>query len=336
MSLEVRHLKLVAAVAEEGTITRAADRLHLTQSALSHQLHDAEEQLGATLFERTSKKMKLTVAGERVLLSARTVLDELNRVERDLESKAIPIRGKVRLTTQCYTVYHWLPSCLIRFMKTFTDVDVKVVVEATADPFEALREGKVDIAIICDPVRDRRIEYTPLFSDEAVALLPPAHRLAGKPFLTAEDFVDETLLLYPPKEESTVINYVLAPAGLAPRAVQELTLTEAMIEMVKAGMGISVLTRWSVAPQLADGSLVAVPITREGLWREWSVAKLKRKNTPSYVTEFLRVLTENPVDMLAKRFGKLSTAEPRRPRAARKPAAARPPAGAHRPRAIMA
>lgn len=336
MSLEVRHLKLVAAVAEEGTITRAANRLHLTQSALSHQLHDAEEQLGATLFERTSKKMKLTEAGERVLLSARTVLAELGRVERDIESKTIPIRGKVRLTTQCYTVYHWLPACLMRFMKTFTDVDVKVVVEATPDPFEALREGKVDIAIICDPVRDRRIEYLPLFSDEAVALLPPSHRLAGKPFLTAEDFVEETLLLYPPKEESTVINSVLTPAGLAPRAVQELTLTEAMIEMVKAGMGIAVLTRWSVAPQLAEGSLVAVPITREGLWREWSVAKLKRKDTPSYLTEFLRVLTENPVDMLTKRFGKLSSAASRRTRTARTPATVHGRGGEQRPRAITA
>jgi LysR family transcriptional regulator, regulator for metE and metH len=122
MSLEVRHLKLVAAVAEEGTITRAANRLHLTQSALSHQLHDAEEQLGTPLFDRTSKKMKLTGAGERVLLSARTVLEELHRVEHDIESRATPIRGEVRLITQCYTACDWLHSCLMRFMKTYTDV----------------------------------------------------------------------------------------------------------------------------------------------------------------------------------------------------------------------
>jgi LysR family transcriptional regulator, regulator for metE and metH len=312
MGLEVRHLKLVKAVAEEGTVTRAADRLHLTQSALSHQLHDAEEQLGATLFERTSKKMKLTEAGERVLLSARTVLDELQRVEQDIESKTLPMRGKVRLTTQCYTVYHWLPSCLMRFMKTFSNVDVKVVVDAP-DPFQALIEERVDLAIVCAPVRDRRIEYTRLFSDEAVAVVAPEHALAGKAYLSAEDFAGETLLVYPPKEESIVITKLLTPAGLAPRAIQELTLTEAMIELVKAGMGITVMTRWSIAPQLEEGSLIAVPLTREGLWREWSVARLRRKNTPAYIMEFLRLLTDDPLSGLAKRHKKVSLTVSRRP-----------------------
>jgi LysR family transcriptional regulator, regulator for metE and metH len=314
MSLEVRHLKLVAAVAEEGTITRAANRLHLTQSALSHQLHDAEEQLGTTLFERTSKKMKLTEAGERVLVSARTVLEELTRVEKDIESHATQVRGKVRLTTQCYTVYHWLPACLLRFMKAYTDVDVKVVVEATPDPFQALIEEKVDLAIVCAPVRDRRIMYTPLFSDEAVAVFPPGHPLAQKAYLSAEDFAGETLLVYPPKEESIVITNLLTPAGLAPRAVQELTLTEAMIELVKAGMGITVMTRWSIAPQLEDGSLVGVPMTQEGLWRDWSVARLRRKNTPAYITEFLRLLTDDPLGTLAKRHEKVSVTASRRQR----------------------
>ena len=314
MSLEVRHLKLVAAVAEEGTITRAANRLHLTQSALSHQLHDAEEQLRTTLFERTSKKMKLTAAGERVLVSARTVLEELSRVEREIESTAIPMRGKVRLTTQCYTVYHWLPACLLRFMKAYTDVDVKVVLEATPGPFRALIEDKVDLAIVCSPVRDRRIVYTPLFSDEAVAVLPPGHPLAEKAYLSAEDFAGETLLVYPPKEESIVITNLLTPAGLAPRAVQELTLTEAMIELVKAGMGITVMTRWSIAPQMEDGSLVAVPMTREGLWRDWSVARLRRKNMPAYITEFLRLLTDDPLGTLTKRYKKVSLSASRRHR----------------------
>jgi LysR family transcriptional regulator for metE and metH len=316
MSLEVRHLKLVAAVAEEGTITRAANRLHLTQSALSHQLHDAEEQLGTPLFDRTSKKMKLTGAGERVLLSARTVLEELHRVEHDIESRATPIRGEVRLITQCYTACDWLHSCLMHFMKTYTNVDVKVVVEATQNPFVALLEEKLDLAIICSPVRDRRIEYTPLFSDEALAILAPGHRLAQKPFLTAEDFAGETLLVYPPKEESIILTNLVAPGGLALRAVQELTLTKAMLELVKAGTGITALSRWSVAPQLEEGSVVAVPITQEGLWRDWSVARLKRKNTPAYITEFLRVLT------VTKLHGKMSLAAARRARDLRPRAAA--------------
>ncbi|MFZ0736966.1 MAG: LysR substrate-binding domain-containing protein [Candidatus Acidiferrales bacterium] len=317
MSLEVRHLKLVTAVAEEGTITRAASRLHLTQSALSHQLHDAEEQLGTALFERTTKKMKLTPAGERVLASARAVLEELNRVEKEIESVATPVRVNLRVATQCYTVYHWLPSCLKRFMKSFADVDVKVVVEATQDPFTALLEEKIDLAIVCSPVRDRRIQYTPLFHDEAVAVLPPGHRLAGKSFLTAEDFAGENLLVYPPEDGSIVVTKLLSPAGLTPRSVQEVMLTEAMIEMVKAELGITVLSRWAVTPHLADGSLVGVPITRAGLWREWSVARLRRRAEPAHITEFLHLLAENPARMMAQRSGRVSRVAARRGRNAR-------------------
>jgi len=193
MSLEVRHLKLVAAVAEEGTITRAANRLHLTQSALSHQLHDAEEQLGTTLFERTSKKMKLTSAGERVLASARTVLQELHRVEKDIESNAAPIRGKVRLTTQCYTVYHWLPSCLMRFMKTYTDVDVKVVVEATQNPFVALLEEKVDGVSPDSAIAGKTLSQILALAEEQPLVYLPSHdpesarRLEQKAVLQRED-----------------------------------------------------------------------------------------------------------------------------------------------------
>ncbi len=87
MHLEIRHLKLVAAIAETGSVTLAGNRLHLTQSALSHQLRDAEEQLGVPLFERRNRKMALTAAGERLLQSARTVLDELARVEKAVRTQ---------------------------------------------------------------------------------------------------------------------------------------------------------------------------------------------------------------------------------------------------------
>jgi DNA-binding transcriptional LysR family regulator len=119
---------------------------------------------------------------------------------------------------------------------------------------------------------------------------------------------------------------LVGPAGISLRAVQELTLTEAMLELVKAGMGITALSRWSVAPQLEEGSLVAVPVTREGLWRDWSVARLKRKKAPAYIKEFLRVLTESPMRTLTKRHGKISLETARRAREVPPPAAVAKPA----------
>ena len=131
------------------------------------------------------------------------------------------------------------------------------------------------------------------------------------------------MLVYPPKEESIILVNLVGPAGISLRAVQELTLTEAMLELVKAGMGITALSRWSVAPQLEEGSLVAVSVTREGLWRDWSVARLKRKKAPAYIAEFLRVLTESPMRTLTKRHGKISLETARRAREMRPPAVAK-------------
>src|SRR5262245_44861587 len=109
MILELRHLRLVLAIAEEGSVTRAGPRLHLSQSALSHQLLDLEKRLGVGLFERVGKRMVLAPAGERLLTSARGVLDEVERAEEEIRAAALGQRGVLRLTTQCYTVYHWLP-----------------------------------------------------------------------------------------------------------------------------------------------------------------------------------------------------------------------------------
>jgi LysR family transcriptional regulator for metE and metH len=119
VNLEIRHLKLVTAIAETGSVTRAGNCLHLTQSALSHQLRDVEEQLGAPLFERKNRKMTLTAAGERLLHSARTVMAELERAQREIQKRGTAAQGLIRLSTQCYPVYHWLPARLKLFQRRF-------------------------------------------------------------------------------------------------------------------------------------------------------------------------------------------------------------------------
>ena len=301
MHLEIRHLKLVAAIAETGSVTRASNRLHLTQSALSHQLHDAEEQLGARLFERQKGTMLLTAAGTRLLQSARTVLEELERAEKEIHDgnmcKNGVDRGVIRLSTECYTVYHWLPPRLKLFQQKFPAVEFELVVEATDNPFEALLEGKLDLAIACTPVRNRKIRYTPLFTDEMVAIVSPEHRMAGKVFAEPRDFADETLFLFPPKSESSLLNEILAPAGVSPRRIQEVTLTEVIIEMVRGGLGVAAVARWAVAPHLASGAVVGIPLTASGFHRTWSAAQLRDKQAPAYLQEFIRLLAENPISM---------------------------------------
>ena len=299
MHLEIRHLKLVAAIAETGSVTRAGNRLHLTQSALSHQLRDAEEQLGARLFERQKGTMTPTAAGERLLQSARTVLEELERAEKEIHdgnacSNGVD-RGLIRLSTECYTVYHWLPPRLKMFQRKFPAVEFELIVEATDNPFEALLEGKLDLAIVCDPIRNRKIRYTPLFEDEVVVLVSPEHRMAGKLYAELQDFAEETLFLYPPKSDSALLNEFLTPAGIVPRRIQEVMLTEAIIEMVRGGLGVATSARWAAAPQLASGVVVGLPLTANGFSRTWSAAQLRDKQAPAYLQEFVQLLAENPI-----------------------------------------
>src|SRR5262245_52205451 len=107
MNLEIRHLQMVQAIHDEGSVTKAAARLHLTQSALSHQLLGIEDRLGATLFQRVGRKMVITPAGERLLSAAKLVLMELRNTEHDISVKGRTPDGALRISTECYTCYHW-------------------------------------------------------------------------------------------------------------------------------------------------------------------------------------------------------------------------------------
>ena len=169
------------------------------------------------------------------------------------------------------------------------------MIEATNNPFEALLEGKLDLALICEPIRNRKIRYTPLFEDDVVIVVPPKHRVAAKNCATPEDFAAESILVYPPKSESTLLTKILEPAGIQPRKIQEVLLTEVILEMVTGGLGIAALPRWAVGPQLASGVLIGVPLQPPGYRWQWSVAQLRDNRQSAYVEEFIGLLAERPI-----------------------------------------
>jgi LysR family transcriptional regulator, regulator for metE and metH len=289
--LETRHLRLVAAVSEHGSLTRAGRELHLTQSALSHQLLDLEGRLRTTLFHRVGKRMVPTVAGLRLLETARQTLPALLSVEDDLRRLASGREALLRISTECYTCYHWLPSVLQRFHERHPGVEVRIVPEATHQPVAALLDGRIDLGLVSGAERDERLEYYPLFRDELVVVMHPSHRLATRAYVQAKDFAPEHLILYLITErESTLYQEVLLPAGVRPARHSSVQLTEGIVELVKAGVGISVLARWAVAGHLETGSLRAVPLTRGGFHRQWSAAAVRQKSPPEYLRGFAELL----------------------------------------------
>jgi LysR family transcriptional regulator for metE and metH len=237
------------------------------------------------------KKMVLTPAGERVRSAAARVLDEVQRAEDDVRQLVHHGAGTIRVCAQCNTGYYWLPPLLARFEHDHPRVAVRILPEATARPVEAVLEGMLDLAIVIDDVHDPRLRVDPLFKDEQVVIVSPSHRLASRSWVDPKDLAQEHLMLYTTDpDDSFALKNILAPAGVTPARVSSVRLTEAIVEMVRAGLGIGLLARWSVEPSIRAGRIRALRITRKGVQRQWSAIDLAARPRPPYLTAFLDLL----------------------------------------------
>ena len=290
MTLELRHLDLVRSVVEEGGLTRAGKQLGLSQSALSHQLRAVEEQLGVSLFHRVGRRLALAPAGERILRTAGLVLPEMERTEMELRQNSTQMLGTLRLSAECYTCYQWLPGIACRFMRKYSGVDLRIVTGATAAPVQALLQNDVDVAVVSQAARDRRLKFTDLLDDELLAVTATGHSLADRAYLRPKDLSGETLFAYPSLSTSPAFLRMLRTNGIRPKEMSEIPLTEAILNLVKAGFGIAILSRWAIQPYLGNGEYRVFPITARGLRRKWFAAIQSSKSASGYLTAFLQVL----------------------------------------------
>jgi LysR family transcriptional regulator for metE and metH len=289
--MEIRHLRLIKGIVEEGSIAKTIDKLHLTPSALSHQLKEAEYQLGTKIFLRINKKLVLTKAGEKIYKLAVEVLGKFQETELEIKQMIHGEVGEIRISTECYTSYHWLPSLMRQFHLLYPNVELKIVMEATHYPLQKLLTDELDIAITSDPIKDENIVYTDLFQDEMVAVVSKDHPWAKKKFVGAKDFEQENLIIHSlPMETVSIHQFVLAPAKVSPKKITVLPLTEASIEMVKAEMGIMVMSKWAVKPYLHSELLSTIKIEKNGLKRMHFIASLKAKEKPEYFNRFVEFL----------------------------------------------
>lgn len=297
--LELRHLKTLLALREAGNLSRAAQLLNLTQSALSHQLKALEEQYGAPLFERKSTPVGFTAPGQRLLKLAEGVLPQVAEAERDIARLVQGAAGRLRIAVECHTCFDWLMPAMDAMREHWPEVELDIVSGFQADPVGLLHQDRADLAIVSE-VDDGEtgVDVHPLFAFEIVALLPKGHPLLARPHLVAADFAGQPLITYPvPDEMLDLVRRVLQPAGVSPpRRTTELTV--AMLQLVASGRGLAALPRWAVAGYLERGYVAGQRIGPDGLTGRLYAVVPQRPLAQPYVADFVQQMRQTSLRTL--------------------------------------
>src|SRR4051812_19984277 len=164
--LEIRHLESLIAIADCGTLSRAAALIHLTQSALSHQLRALESHYRVRLLERGTRSVTLTRAGERLVAAARAIVEQIAAAERDVVKLAHKPLGSMRIALECHTCFDWLLPVMHVFRKNWPEVPLDLVSGFHPSPLELLADGEADVIIGSPQKRRRGVVWHPLFRFE--------------------------------------------------------------------------------------------------------------------------------------------------------------------------
>lgn len=292
--LELRHLKTLLALREAGNLSRAAQLLNLTQSALSHQLKGLEEHYGTALFERKSNPVSFGAVGQRLLRLADGVLPLVDEAEREVSRLVMGAAGALRIAVECHTCFDWLMPAMDAMREHWPEVELDIVSGFQADPVGLLHQDRAELAIVSElDAAESGVVFHPLFGFEIVALLPRGHALLAKPWLKAADFAPYTLITYPvPDEMLDLVRRVLQPAGITPaRRTSELTV--AMLQLVASGRGLAALPLWAVKSYLDRGYVASHRIGEQGLTARLYAATPQRLAATPYLADFVRLMREN-------------------------------------------
>ncbi|MBK1689983.1 LysR substrate-binding domain-containing protein [Rubrivivax gelatinosus] len=267
--IERIHLAVVLEVERQGSLTAAAERLCLTQSALSHSMRKLEQQLGTDIWRREHRSLRLTPAGQQVLALARRVLPQLEQAEAQLGRIARGERGTLRIGMECHPCYQWLLKVVEPYLAAWPEVDVDVKQKFQFGGIGALFGYEIDVLVTPDPLYKPGLRFEPVFDYEQVLVVQRGHRLAGARQVQPGDLAQEVLITYPvAPERLDVFTRFLTPAGVAPRQHKTIETTDILLQMVASGRGVTALPRWllpEAAPQLP---LVALRLGDQGVHKQ--------------------------------------------------------------------
>ena len=298
MHLEFRHLRTIKAIHDAGGLARAADILHITQSALSHQVKGLEDQAGVELFVRRSKPLRLSAAGIKLLRLAERILPEIDAVEQEFDALRKGRAGRLHIAIECHACFDWLFPVLEQFRRAWPEIDIDIRPGLAFNALPALAREEVDLVISSDPEKIEGIVFNPLFDYSPTFIAASNSPLAAKPYVVAEDFADQTLITYPvDRARSDVFTQLLTPARVEPKAHRKVELTTVILMLVASGRGVAVLPDWVLREVKYQPDYITRPVTEKGLTKRLYAATREEDATEPYMAHFLRLARTEPVKL---------------------------------------
>lgn len=286
--LERIHLAIIREVHLQGSLTAAADKLCLTQSALSHAIKKVEQQLGISVWKREGRALHLTQAGQYLLQLSNRLLPQLEHAEKLMQQYADGQRGSLRIGMECYPCYQWLLKIVSSYLAKWPSVDVDVKQKFQFGGMGALFAHEIDVLITPDPLYQKGLRFEPVFNYEQVLVVNQQHHLTQHSFIHPQQLVEETLITYPVEiERLDIFNQFLLPAGCKPKQHKIIENTDIMLQMVAADRGVTALPNWLVELYAEKIPIHAIRLGENGIQKQIFLGMREKDNEIDYIQAFI-------------------------------------------------
>lgn len=286
--LERMHLEILTAIKEHGTLTKAANSLHLTQSALSHSIKKLEGQLATPIWKKDGRNLRLTAAGNRIQTLANRILPQFVHTELLLNQIAKGEMGSLRIGMECHPCYQWLLRVIQPYLQQWPDIDIDVKQEFQFGALGALLSYEIDVLITPDPLFKSQIDYIPVFNYEHRLVVSTSHQLANQDFVLPEQLINEVLFSYPVEPmRLDIFSQFLNPAKCSVKKHKIIETTEIMLQMVAAGRGICALPGWLVNEYAQSMPIQSLRFGAQGIAKQIFVGIRKDEQHIDYLNDFI-------------------------------------------------
>jgi LysR family transcriptional regulator, low CO2-responsive transcriptional regulator len=275
--LDSRQVRAFCALARTGSFTQAARELHLTQSGISHSMKALERDVGCRLLDKLGKKVVLTQAGEQLLHHSKKILQEMAVARETLARLGKWGRGRLRLGASTTACQHIIPPVLREFKESFPDHAITIEPGDTPELVDALLHQRIDLALSLAS-HEPQLEFHPLFTDELHFIVAALHPWAKAGRVERSEIPRQNYILYNKRSITfRLIEDYFRREEMVLNTVIEVGSMEATKELVKLGIGVSILAPWIARKEIEDGSLVALPLGRRKLQRRWGILHWRGK-----------------------------------------------------------